>query len=225
VFGEVRVTKELLDGELPGQQTIFFRAGHLRVPDTLPEALQRTGYEFDSSFTANDVMTDFPYPLPVALGFTEDSGLYEFPVTFEDEEAPPLDQRVDSALDVIRANAENGGINVLLIHPNVAGDKLAAEKALLDKLPSDVTATDMQSYGLFWRARDHMQWSIATGKSPGEIVLNVTAREPAAGITFEFQREISGADAGARILPDHRRIVLSDLKAGDKLAVHVKYAH
>jgi hypothetical protein len=225
VFGEVRVTKELLNGELPGQQTIFFRAGHLRVPDALPEALQRTGYEFDSSFTANDVMTDFPYPLPLGLGFQEDSGLYEFPVTFEDEEAPPLEQRVDAALEVIRANAENGAINVLLIHPNVAGEKLAAEKELLEKLPEDVTATDMQSFAQFWRGRDRMRWSVAPGKAADEAVLNVGASEAVAGVTFEFQRQIFGADAGATILADRKRIVLPDLKAGDQLAIHLKYAH
>ncbi len=122
VFGEVRVSKELLNGELPGQRTIFFRAGHLRVPESLPEALQRTDYEFDSSFTADDVLTHFPYALPLGLGFDQDSGIYEFPVTFEDEEKPPLRERVDSALDVIRANAENGAINALLIHPDVAGE-------------------------------------------------------------------------------------------------------
>jgi hypothetical protein len=224
VFGEVRVTKQLLNGELPGQQTIFFRAGHLRVPDSLPEALQRTGYEFDSSFTANDLLTNFPFSLPLGLGFAEDSGLYEFPVTFEDEEAPPLAQRVDSALEVIRANAENEAINVLLIHPNVAGDKLAAEKELLEKLPADVTPTDMQSYALFWRGRDHLQWNVAQGKAADEIVLNVTAPEPVRGITFEFRREIANSDCGT-VLPDRKRIVLDDLKAGEQVAVHVRYAH
>jgi hypothetical protein len=224
VFGEVRVTKELLNGELPGQQTVFFRAGHLRVPESLPEALQRTGYEFDSSFTANDLLTDFPFSLPLGLGFAEDSGLYEFPVTFEDEEQPPLLQRVDSALDVIRANAENGGINVLLIHPNVAGDKLAAEKEMLEKLPADVSATDMQSYALFWRGRDQMRWDVQAGKTDKDATLTVTASDSVAGLTFEFQRGISSADGAVGVTPDCKRIVLPDLKAGQKLTVHVRYA-
>jgi hypothetical protein len=73
VFGEVRVSKELLDGEIPHQDTIFFRAGHLRVPDSLPEALERSGYQFDSSFTADDVLSNFPFALPQGLGFDEDS--------------------------------------------------------------------------------------------------------------------------------------------------------
>jgi hypothetical protein len=45
VFGEVLVSKQLLDGELEDQKTAIFRAGHLRVPTSLPEALERSGYE------------------------------------------------------------------------------------------------------------------------------------------------------------------------------------
>jgi hypothetical protein len=70
---EVRVSKELLDGEIPHQDTIFFRAGHFWVPDSLPEALERSGYQFDSSFTADDVLSNFPFALPQGLGFDEDS--------------------------------------------------------------------------------------------------------------------------------------------------------
>jgi hypothetical protein len=67
-LGEVCVSKSLLDGELPGHRTVFFRAGHLRVPPYLPEALVRCGYEFDSSFTAGDVLSNFPYELDFDLG-------------------------------------------------------------------------------------------------------------------------------------------------------------
>jgi hypothetical protein len=49
VFGEVRVSRQLLDGEISRQTTDFFRAGHLRVPDTPPEALQRSSGIVDRS--------------------------------------------------------------------------------------------------------------------------------------------------------------------------------
>ena len=219
VFGEVRVSKELLNGELSGQQTLFFRAGHLRVPPSLPEALQRTGYEFDSSFTADDVLTSFPYALPLGLDFAEDSGIYEFPVTFEDEEAPPLPQRVGSMLEVIQANAENGGINVLLIHPNVAGEKLAAEQELLEKLPKGISAGNLQGFARFWRARDRLVWKVSAGGAE----LEADAVEPVSGITFEFRREVRAADGGATVLPDKHRVVLPDLKAGQHIVLHVRY--
>jgi hypothetical protein len=223
VFGEVRVSRQLLDGELPGQQTVFFRAGHLRVPATLPEALQRCGYEFDSSFTANDVLTNFPYALPLDLGFVEDSGLYEFPVTFEDEEPPSLAQRIEKTLGVIRANAENGAINVVLIHTNELSTKLPAEEELLRKLPGDVTPMDMTGFARFWRARDRLRWSVAPWRHAAGVQLSITADEPVDGLTFYFQREIADLEGGAAILPDHHRIVLRALHAGEQISLHIRY--
>jgi hypothetical protein len=223
VFGEVRVSKELLDGNVPGQHTIFFRAGHLRVPPSLPEALARTGYLFDSSFTANDVLTHFPYALPLGLDFDEDSGLYEFPVTFEDEETPPLPQRIDRALDVIRANAENQAINVILIHSNEAHVKLAAEQTLLRELPHDVTATDLQGFAEFWRGLEGLRWSVRAATGPNEVSVVVTASDTVSGATLEFQRSIATVDGGARLLPDHHRIILPALKAQETASFEVRY--
>lgn len=214
VFGEVRVSKELLEGQLPGQHIVFFRAGHLRVPPTLPEALQRCGYEFDSSFTAGDVLTNFPYALPLDLGFTEDSGLYEFPVTFEDEESPVLVRRIPQSLEVMRANAENGAISVFLIHSNEARMKLTAEEAVLRQLPPNITAMDMLTFARFWRARDRLRWSIAP-RAIGGVILSVKASEAVDQLTFEFQRAIESVEGGASLLPDHHRIVLPALAAGE----------
>lgn len=222
VFGEVRVSKELLDGNLSGQATVFFRAGHLRVPPSLPEALQRCGYKFDSSFTANDVLTNFPYRLPLGLGFDEDSGLYEFPVTFEDEQSPALAQRIDQALEVIRANAENGAMNVLLIHSNERGSKLAAEENLLRRLPSDVASEDMLTFAQFWRARDRLQW--ATTTSVTAVVLTVRSAEMVRGLTFDFTRRVESADGGATVLADHHRILLPALQANERAVFRVQLA-
>jgi hypothetical protein len=221
VFGEVCVSKELLDGNLPGQQTIFFRAGHLRVPPSLPEALARCGYEFDSSFTADDVLTNFPYRLPLDLGFSQDSGLYEFPVTFEDEESP-LAQRIEKTLDVMRANAENGAINVLLIHSNETGSKLAAEEELLRRLPPDIAAADMLSFARFWRARDRLHWTVAS--SGLDVILVLKSAEPVAGLTFDFVRRIDRADSHSTLLDDHHRILIPELRAGEQMTIRLRYA-
>jgi hypothetical protein len=223
VFGEVRVSKQLLDGEIPGQRTDFFRAGHLRVPPTLPEALQRCGYLFDSSFTAGDVLANFPYALPLGLLFEEDSGLYEFPVTIDDSEDPPLTERLDKALEVIRANAENGAPNVLLIHPTESQVKVQAEQALLRGLPPGVTATDMESFARFWRARDRLRWAVHTATGQSAMELEVTSDEPVDGLTFEFQREIADLQGGAKLLPDHRRILLPMLGTGQPIHIRIHF--
>jgi hypothetical protein len=224
VFGEIRVSKQLLDGELAGQHIVFFRAGHLRVPPTMPEALQRCGYLFDSSFTAPDVLTNFPYALPLGLGFDEDSGILEFPLTFEDEETPRLDQRVASALEVIRANAENAAISVILIHTNEAHYKLKAEEDLLNQLPPAVIAIDAVSFARFWHARDRLKWTITPSKVASDIRLTVTTEEPIEGLTFEFRRHVQSVDGDATLAESRRQIVLHPLKAGDSLSVDIRYA-
>jgi len=223
VFGEVRVSKQLLDGEISGQHTDFFRAGHLRVPPTLPEALQRCGYRFDSSFTADDVLSNFPYALPLGLLFEEDSGIYEFPVTIDDSEDPPLAQRVEEALEVIRANAENGAPNVVLIHTSESQGKLLAEEALLRRLPPDVVAMDMESFARFWRARDRLQWAIRTTRDQGQMELEVTSDERIEGLTFEFQREIADLKGDAKLLPDRRRILLPTLETKERIQIRIQF--
>jgi len=223
VFGEVRVSKQLLDGEISGQYTDFFRAGHLRVPPTLPEALQRCGYRFDSSFTADDVLTNFPYALPLGLLFEEDSGIYEFPVTIDDSEDPPLPQRVEKALEVIRANAENGAPNVVLIHTTQSQGKLLAEETLLRQLPPGVIAMDMESFARFWRARDRLQWTVRTTKDPSKMQLDVTSDERIEGLTFEFQREIADLKGDAIELPDRRRILLPTLETGGRIHIQIQF--
>jgi hypothetical protein len=223
VLGEVVVSKQLLDGELPGQRTVFFRAGHLRVPPTLPEALERCGYAFDSSFTAPDVLTNFPYALPVGLGFVEDSGLFEFPVTLEDEESPSLEQRVDQALEVVRANAENGAISVILIHSNESQHKLRAEQELLRKLPSDIGVTDMVGFAQFWRSRDRVKWEVSDSRDSSTTRLSVTAEEAIDGLTFSFQREIDSVASPAKFSQNQHQVVLKSLKAGESAILDIRY--
>jgi hypothetical protein len=225
VFGEVRVSKELLDGEMPGQNTIFFRAGHLRVPVSLPEALERSGYQFDSSFTAGDVLSNFPFALPRGLGFEEDSEIYEFPVTIEDEESPGFAKRVPQALQVILANAKNGAVSVVLIHSNESTLKAAAEQELLRQLPPDIAQTDMLTFAKFWRARDRLEWSLTATSIPTEAVLQVKSDESVTGLTFEFQRPIATVTGGATMFPDDRHLVLPELAPGHSVSLHINYLH
>jgi hypothetical protein len=222
VFGEVRVSKELLDGQIPDQNTIFFRAGHLRVPPTLPEALERSGYQFDSSFTADDVLSNFPYALPLDLGFEEDSQIYEFPVTIEDEEAPGFAKRVPQALEVILTNAENEAVNVLLVHSNESKEKAPAEQDLLEQLPPDIGKGDMLSFARFWRARDRLSWTMIPGSKSNEVVLQVSPQEPVAGLTFVFGRPIAQVSNGATLASDHHRVTLPELNPGETASFHFR---
>lgn len=222
VLGEVRVSKELLDGAIPGHHTIFFRAGHLRFPTPLAQALVNCSYEFDSSFTAPDVMSNFPYRLTYDRDFEHESPLYEFPVTIEDEDEPPLPQRIGQALEVIRANAGNGAATVILIHTNDEA-KVRAEETLLDGLPPDISAEDMTDFARFWRARDRLRWEVLPGAGANLETLKVETSDPLSGLTLEFARRVAAANNGAQILKDRHRVVLPDLQAGAAMTFTIHY--
>jgi hypothetical protein len=220
-LGEVCVSKSLLDGELPGQDTIFFRAGHLRVPPYLPEALVRCGYEFDSSFTAEDVLTNFPYELDFDYGMTEPSTILEFPVTFEDEQLPPLFDRIPAMLDTIEANAENGAPSVILIHSNNSQDKLKAERGIVSRLPKDILVEGMTEYARFWKARSQVRWFPQPVTNGEQVEINPEL--PITGLTLVSLRKIQDASGAPGIRWTDHEVILPDLAGKSRVLVHINY--
>ncbi|MGA3088428.1 MAG: hypothetical protein ABSD75_07430 [Terriglobales bacterium] len=220
-LGEVCVSKSLLDGEIPGHRTVFFRAGHLRVPPFLPEALVRCGYEFDSSFTSGDVLTNFPYVLDFDLGMTESSPIFEFPVTFEDEQRPPLLERIPAMLDTIEANAENAAPSVLLIHSNNSQDKLEAERQILSRLPHDILVESMLDYARFWKARSQVRW--VSRPAVGGENIEIQSELPIAGLTLFSLRRIQHASGVPGIRWSDHEVILPDLNGNSHILVHVDY--
>jgi hypothetical protein len=220
-LGEACVSKSLLDGELSGHETKFFRAGHLRVPPYLPEALVRCGYEFDSSFTAGDVMSNFPYVLDFDLGFTEPTTIFEFPVTFEDEQLPPLLERVPAMLDVIEANAENAAVSVILIHSNNAKEKLEAERALLSGLPKDVLVENMLDYAHFWKARSQVRW--IPRPSAGGDQVEITSGLAISGLTLVSLHTIQTVSGLPGIRFTNHEVIFPNLAENSHIAIHILY--
>ncbi|HZR31506.1 MAG TPA: polysaccharide deacetylase family protein [Terriglobales bacterium] len=209
-LGETCVSKSLLDGEL-NQQTAFFRAGHLRVPAALPEALQRCGYQFDSSFTADDVLTNFPYRLNLDLGMMQETQVYEFPVTIEDEESA-LTSRMDRVLDLINANADNNAPSVLLVHSNNAEDKLTGEEEILDRLPTDISALSMSAFARFWKARDELHWKVRPS-GPHSFEIEAISGSNIDGLTFSFNQTVERAFPGSEVSALGKSVVLQHLRA------------
>lgn len=165
VNGEVRVSKQLLDRDVPQQNTVSFRAGYLAFPPELISVLDATGYRYDSSFSANDVLTTFPYfALPQRQPGAEQSQIIEIPVTFDDAvgylttetEAPAVQQWKQ----VVQAHAKNETISVLLIHPSDSRRKtykLDAQRELMEYAANlDAWMGSIGQFGDFWRSRHQL---------------------------------------------------------------------
>ena len=159
VYGECEVSKDVLEADL-GVDIRSFRAGHLAFHKNLIDVLDELGYLYNSSVSAADVLTNFPFQNKKGRGFSTDiSNVYELPVTISDVfHADPITsnnymEKAAIWLDVAMKNRANGAPSVLLIHPN-RHYKLVGLTHLIESLPDDFRIMEMGRFGDFWKARE-----------------------------------------------------------------------
>lgn len=160
--GEVRVSKQLLERDVPGLRVRSFRAGNLSFHSRLIGVLEDAGYRYDSSFSANDVLTTFPYfALRERSPRSPVSQVIEIPLTLDDSLGFLTPQTVGEAaarwISVFEANAANDSITVLLNHPSDTREedhKLQAQRALMERAREmGAWMGSLTGFGDFWRAR------------------------------------------------------------------------
>jgi peptidoglycan/xylan/chitin deacetylase (PgdA/CDA1 family) len=213
VWGEVKVSKELLDGALPGQKTITYRSGDLAFPRSLIRVLEGCGYAYDSTYSANAVLTAFPY-----FAFEDQdmgsiqSSVVEVPVTLDDSQGFLRPDNVSSVLNawlgVIREAAGYGGITVLLMHPSDTRTrtyKLEAQDQLM-KAVADMGGWmgNLTEMGRFWRGRAAIRFHAEPGPQ-GSVTIRVDADakdiDPSIGFEVTGQvKNVSVVDSSGKTL-------------------------
>lgn len=165
ILGEVEVSKKLIDNDF-NVDVKSWRSGHLCYPDSLILALEAVGYEFNSTYSANDVLTGFPYYANRTQSFSSaQSKILEIPMTISDvfsssEDPISIDNymtKVQLWMDATRRYDRNNASTVLLIHPN-RNYKLTAQEAYLDLLPETMKGMAFEAFGSFWRKRDSLSY-------------------------------------------------------------------
>jgi len=202
VQGEVRVSKELLDRDIPDQTTKAFRASGLEFPNELIKVLEEAGYLYDSTFSANDVLTAFPFR---ALGErhlgSPESSILEIPVTLDDSmgylTAGSVDRAVEAWIEIAMANMENEAITVLLVHPSdtrIKTYKLEAQEGLMKEiLKLGGWIGDLTTFGEFWNDRDNIEFKTYMDDS-GTLVIEIdrsrTDLNPMIGFVVEKSQAV-----------------------------------
>lgn len=187
VCGELKVSKELLEGS-NAEEVTSFRSGELLYNQYLPNAMERLGYKQGSDFSAEDVLSYFPYRYPYdEYKVDHESDIFEFPLSYEDEAFPPLIFRINKATKLFQQLYHNGAVFVLLIHPdrtwwNLKYFDLEFEAKFLDTLPNDVWRTTMKQAGYFWRYRDTVQWNYELHDN--RLLLSIQSPCAYNGLTF-----------------------------------------
>jgi hypothetical protein len=220
VLGELRVSRFLLEQFLPDYRVVSFRAGHLREPYSLPQALAATGYLYDSSATANNSLTHLPFRLTYGRETTAQSSIFEFPVTIEDEEQPPLAERLPQALALAGQLGRYGGLFVVLIHTETVGPKLEFERRLVEALRQRAWFGTMRQFGDFWAARDQVAVDVA--RQGAQLLVTLAAPVRVAGLTLRLPKGYRVASVQPRelgFMEDSGRVVLDSLSGDAKLVL------
>ena len=178
--GEVAVSKELLDRDIPGQNTVSFRAGDLEYHSSLIKVLEEYGYLYDSTFSSNDILTCFPYyAFRERIPGSPETDIIEIPVTLDDALGYLVPETVDKASDtwirVTELNSGNSAVTVLLVHPSDTRDSrhklIAQEKLMKYVLERNGWMGNLTEYGIFWRNRSRIDFRITEDK--GKINIKI----------------------------------------------------
>lgn len=184
ILGELRVSRFLIEELSGAAPVVSFRPGHLANPEALPQALAATGYRYSSAVTANASLTHLPFRLKHHRGSTAEVPVYEFPVTIEDEHAPPLGGRLPEAIALARRIARHGGLCMVLIHPDVLGHKLDFERRFIEAVRDFSWFGTLADYGAWWAARDAVEIDVSA--HGGELAVSVTAPAPVRDLTLDL---------------------------------------
>jgi hypothetical protein len=186
VLGELEVSRDLLEGDFL-VDVKSFRAGHLAFPDSLIIGLDTLGYAFNSTYSANDILTSYPYYGYRRQKFTTwRSPVLEIPMTISDVfssggfTSTNYGQRVDTWLEASYKYRDNHAPINLLIHPN-RQFKLTAQQDYINGLPNDVVVFSFEDYGDFWKERTALDYNTALNNDTLLVNFNTN---PSLGMSF-----------------------------------------
>ena len=163
VAGELEVSRDLLNNEC-GANVRSFRAGYLAFNTHLINVMADLGFAFNSTHSANDVLTNFPYRQRTSSAFSGNpTDVYEIPMSISDasktlkltEETEEI--VVPNWIDILKKNDDNNAPTVLLIHPN-RGWKLDALKSIIAAKPASVMTYDLDAFGDYWLERRDLDY-------------------------------------------------------------------
>jgi hypothetical protein len=159
IFGELRVSRFLIDYFVPGNKTSTFRSTYLYTPFTYPQSLTATGFRFSSSVPANATLTHFPFQLNYNREFDAEVPAFEFPVTDDDEVPPFTKDRVKNSIALAKKIARYGGCFIGQVHPNAYG--LEVEKEFIRALKDMAWFGTLNDFGLWWAARNEISLDVS----------------------------------------------------------------
>ena len=187
VTGELEVSRDLLNADI-GANVRSFRSGYLAFNLRLTNVMSDLNFEFNSTNSANDVLTNFPYFQRTNEAFSGvQTNVLEMPMTISDASKSlklteeTMDIVVPNWVNILKKNNDNNAPTILLIHPN-RGWKLEALQRLIAQKPASVITYEFDAFGDFWLER-------------GALDFDYTLNENSLSINFANDNSIGEAQS------------------------------
>lgn len=205
LLGELRVSKFMLEKCSRQQEVNMFRSPNYRMSRPLALLLRRCGYTISSNNRAQRSCTHLPYQLNGDMSYLEESDVYEFAVTLDDQmKAERMQDRLAESIELAYKLSGYGGLMVLSIDPDSMDYKLSFEKELLEAVSEFAWVGSLQQYANWWIARDKVELDME-----GDSVIVAEAPVPINNLALELPASVKGV----RFDPPETRAEL----AGNKL--------
>lgn len=215
ILGELRISRFLLGRLTTAGDPVSFRPGHLQYPFKLPQALEATGFRYSSSITANTALTHLPFRLAYDRDVSAQTGIYEFPITVEDELGARLGDRLPQALELAGKIERYGGLFLVLIHPNIIDHKLEFQNRLIAGLKDRAWFGSLREFGGWWVARDAASLRISSDGRQRRLQLTLPQplHDLAIDVPANWRLEHEHAPAG--ITQNGSRVLLTGERKGN----------
>ena len=205
IFGEMRVSRFLLDHYLPGNNTSAFRSAYLYTPFTYPQSLLSCGYRFSSSIPANAALTHFPFQMNFNREYDAETDAFEFPVS-DDDEVPPFNEtRAQNAIKLAKKISRYGGCYIGQVHPNAIGWKV--EKEFVNAVKDFAWIGTIRDFGLWWAARNEVTLDVAYVGGKRVVTVNVPKRMEGLAIMLPLRSTPTSIEGGGKYSVDGKLVI------------------
>jgi hypothetical protein len=205
IFGEMRVSRFLIDRFVPGNVTTAFRSSYLYTPFTYPQSLLASGYRFSSSVPANAALTHLPFQLNNNREYDSELQAFEFPVTDDDELPPYTVERAASAIALAKKISAYGGCFIGQVHPNSTG--LEVEKRFIHALKDEAWIGTLNDFGLWWAARNEVTLDVNYSGDKRVVTINVPKRMEGLAIMLPIRSTPVAVEGGGKYSVDGKLII------------------
>lgn len=181
-WAEIILSKQILEEDL-GNNVRSFRSGHLCVNPDFNKIMDEGEYEFQSCYTAGDLLSEFPFFGRYDNSWSEGlSNVLTMPLHMSDVYNSKNDVAISddnwdthhavsdwqAAMQKLRGNYAS---SIILIHPNREW-KMTLEKRLVESLDlAEVGLYNFEDYGDFWISRLNTDYGYEVDENFGRVTI------------------------------------------------------